>query len=427
MSGRLSERLAAPYLRDCRPCGAVHAHEQSFRLAALRAGLELEPGTSPPVLVPVPGFAPAAAPEPRHDLVRGYLRLLGPATAKHVAGYVDAPVKDVQARWPSDAVEVEVEGERRWLLADDVAALEAGPAEGVFLLGAYDVLLQARDRDLLVADPAHAKELWPVLGPAGGAAGRRRRARDLAGAQGPAAGRRRAPVGRPARGARGRPSRSRPSGWPPPAACRSAASTCRSDSQPGTPAAGQGGGCSPFAPARPSRCRPARGRCACPARSTCPSSCSARTGGWPATPTWSSTASPQPAACGCAGTPSRSRPSACGGAPSGSSCWRARRTAAPRSGGCPSPPWRSPAWPASPPPGCRARRSCRSPRSTARGAGWKLRALGAGYDDGLAGLAREFGVVVDDDGTGGPPTTSWSRPTGGAPSTACRRSPPSRA
>lgn len=37
-----------------------------------------------------------------------------------------------------------------------------------------------------------------------------------------------------------------------------------------------------------------------------------------------------------------------------------------------------------------------------RGAAWKLRALGAGYADGLAGLAREFGVVVDDDGTGGP-------------------------
>ncbi len=36
-----------------------------------------------------------------------------------------------------------------------------------------------------------------------------------------------------------------------------------------------------------------------------------------------------------------------------------------------------------------------------RGSGWKLRALGAGYADGLAGLAREFGVEVDDDGTGG--------------------------
>jgi stress response protein SCP2 len=34
-----------------------------------------------------------------------------------------------------------------------------------------------------------------------------------------------------------------------------------------------------------------------------------------------------------------------------------------------------------------------------RGAGWRLRALGQGYADGLAGLARDFGVEVDDDGS----------------------------
>ncbi|GGM07435.1 hypothetical protein GCM10010129_59180 [Streptomyces fumigatiscleroticus] len=33
-----------------------------------------------------------------------------------------------------------------------------------------------------------------------------------------------------------------------------------------------------------------------------------------------------------------------------------------------------------------------------RGGGWKLRALGQGYADGLAGLARDFGVEVVDDG-----------------------------
>lgn len=164
MSGRLAELLPEPYLRFCVPCDAIHLYEQPFRLAALRAGLELQPGTSPPVLVPMPGFAPDPRPAPRHDPVRGYLRLLGPATPKHAAALLDAPVKDVQARWPADAVEVEVGGQRRWLLADDVERLGAGPVAGVWLLGAYDPLLQARDRDLLVADAGRARALWPALG-----------------------------------------------------------------------------------------------------------------------------------------------------------------------------------------------------------------------------------------------------------------------
>ena len=46
-----------------------------------------------------------------------------------------------------------------------------------------------------------------------------------------------------------------------------------------------------------------------------------------------------------------------------------------------------------------------------RGGGWKLRALGQGYADGLAGLARDFGVDVLDEGTGtAPATTPRARP-----------------
>ncbi|MGY1697103.1 winged helix DNA-binding domain-containing protein [Geodermatophilus sp. SYSU D00814] len=169
MSRRLSDALAdadgpGPYNRWCRPCGAVHLYEQPFRLAALRAGLELQPGTSPPVLQPVPGFAPADGVPDRLDVVRAYLHLLGPATRQHVAGYLDAPVREVTAHWPDDAVEVEVDGQRRWLLAADADRLGAGPARGTRLLGPFDLFLQSRDRETLVADPAHRRALWPVLG-----------------------------------------------------------------------------------------------------------------------------------------------------------------------------------------------------------------------------------------------------------------------
>jgi hypothetical protein len=57
------------------------------------------------VLQPVPGLVPAEEVPDRFDAVRAYLRLLGPATPKHVAGHLDAPLTDVQARWPDDAVE----------------------------------------------------------------------------------------------------------------------------------------------------------------------------------------------------------------------------------------------------------------------------------------------------------------------------------
>jgi hypothetical protein len=168
MSTRLTAVLPEPYLRFCRACNAVHTYEQPFRLAALRAGLELEPGTSPPVLRPVPGLSPAANVPDRLDVVRAYLRLLGPATPQHVAGYLDAAVADVKSHWPADAVEVSVDGERRWLLADDLDRLGDGPDEVTRLLAPFDLYLQARDRPLLVPDAGRAKDLWRMLGRPGG-------------------------------------------------------------------------------------------------------------------------------------------------------------------------------------------------------------------------------------------------------------------
>ncbi|MFJ8632175.1 CAP domain-containing protein [Streptomyces sp. NPDC093568] len=45
-----------------------------------------------------------------------------------------------------------------------------------------------------------------------------------------------------------------------------------------------------------------------------------------------------------------------------------------------------------------------------RGAGWKVRALGQGYADGLAGLARDFGVDVIEDATPAPPQRTPAPP-----------------
>ncbi len=169
-STALTARLPDPYLRYCRPCDAVHCYEQTFRLGALRGGIELVPGTSPPVLRRIDGWDGPATSVPDHlDPIRGVLHLLGPATPKLVADFLDAPVRTVRAHWPEDTVEVRVDGESRELLAVDAEVLEDPPvAEGVRLLGAFDPWLQVRDRELLVDDKARRKDLWRTLGRPGG-------------------------------------------------------------------------------------------------------------------------------------------------------------------------------------------------------------------------------------------------------------------
>jgi hypothetical protein len=171
VSTRLTPQLPEPYRRFCRVCNAVHLYEQPFRIAALRGGLELQPDTSPPVLERIRGWrGPASKVPPRLDPVRGVLHLLGPATPKLVAGYLDAPVKDVTQHWPSDVVDVEVrvdgQGEVRSMLEADADALSSPKAADglVRLLGPFDLFLQGRDRELVVPDADHRKGLWRTIG-----------------------------------------------------------------------------------------------------------------------------------------------------------------------------------------------------------------------------------------------------------------------
>ncbi len=182
VSRRLSELVDQPYLRSCRPCNTIHVYENPFRMAALQAGLELQPNTSPPVLQRIAGLRPPMyrrlgdEAEPRFDVVRNYLRFYGPARIRDAAVFLDAPPKEIERRWPDDAVEVQISGEAkgsgraqpRFLLPEDLDALaEAGngtAGDALRLLGPYDAFLQLPDRDLLVPDPARRKALWPVIG-----------------------------------------------------------------------------------------------------------------------------------------------------------------------------------------------------------------------------------------------------------------------
>ena len=113
LSTALTSRLDPPYLRRCVPCNTTHAWENPFRMAPLQGGLELQPGTSPPVLRRVPGLRPSlfrhagSEAEPRLDQVRGYLRFY----VRPPAGRRGLPRRRGQGRpahWPDDAVPVDV-------------------------------------------------------------------------------------------------------------------------------------------------------------------------------------------------------------------------------------------------------------------------------------------------------------------------------
>ena len=169
VSTRLTGVLSAPYLRECRPCQAVHSWEVPFRIGALYGGLELEPGTSPPVLRRIPNWprreaGPAADPlraPPRLQPIRRYLELQGPTRPNDVAAFLDAPVTVIKKAWPADARVVRVAGEERWLIGETQSPADP---DLVRLLGPYDLLLQARDREVLVPDRTRHKALWPVIG-----------------------------------------------------------------------------------------------------------------------------------------------------------------------------------------------------------------------------------------------------------------------
>jgi hypothetical protein len=167
-STEVTRRIPEGMRRDCRVCRAWHISDSAMRAAAPAAGLELEPGTAPPVLVPRRSAKPPSGPAPAavRTLALAYLTYLGPARVGDVAGYLEARRADLEPLWPAEElVEVSVEGRPAALRAADVEALRsAPPPEMVRLLGPFDPYLQARDRDLLVPDRSLHKLLWPVLG-----------------------------------------------------------------------------------------------------------------------------------------------------------------------------------------------------------------------------------------------------------------------
>jgi Winged helix DNA-binding domain len=162
----VSARVPRELTYDCRTCKARHIAGNVWQHAGLAGAIEVQARGKDATLGPIkklPG--PPTENKGIEGLITTYLRLLGPATPAEVAKYFGSASAEIRKVWPDGLAEVSVDGRKAWLPSESVADLEAAkPTPGVRLLPPMDALLQARDRDVLVPEKKHQKEVWRVLG-----------------------------------------------------------------------------------------------------------------------------------------------------------------------------------------------------------------------------------------------------------------------
>lgn len=169
VSGAVTARLPEEYAYWCRSCRARHIYGGIFQQVGLPAGVRLVPDAAPTTLAPLEGRPPVpSAGAGAGELIRGYLRLHGPATLAEAAGYLGTTQAQARPVWPDGLAEVRVDGRRAWIPAERLDALRtASPPRLVRLLPPLDPYLQARDRDLVVPGKDRQKALWRILGSPG--------------------------------------------------------------------------------------------------------------------------------------------------------------------------------------------------------------------------------------------------------------------
>ncbi len=171
----LRRRLPGELLPWCAGCRSHHARRGLLVLAGLHGRLCLagRAGRQPAFARTDQwvGWDPPERAVAGAELVRRHLRWMGPSTPAGLAGWAGIGGGHARRLWAlveDELAEVAVEdGGRAWLLAADAGRLGGAPvADGVRLLAAGDPLLQARDREVLVEDPALRRRLWtPTPGP----------------------------------------------------------------------------------------------------------------------------------------------------------------------------------------------------------------------------------------------------------------------
>ena len=113
------------------------------------------------------------APLPEHpdgarELVRRFLRCYGPALPSALQSWLGCSPKQAKRLWAGVQGElepVEVDGRRRWLLAEDREALLQGEeGDRLLLLGPHDPYLDLRDRETVLPDQKLQRLVWRTVG-----------------------------------------------------------------------------------------------------------------------------------------------------------------------------------------------------------------------------------------------------------------------
>ncbi len=163
LHAELRARVRAELMPWCRGCGSHHVAPMLWRYATVRAGVRLDAERR--YLLADAGPAPAAS-----EAVRRFLRWYGPSAPDDFATWAGLAKPHARRLWDEvadDLAEVPIDGRKRWLLREDLGALQAPPsAHGVRLLPPGDPYLQQPNRPLLTPDPELRKRLFrPVASP----------------------------------------------------------------------------------------------------------------------------------------------------------------------------------------------------------------------------------------------------------------------
>ena len=162
----LRERLPPELLWWCRGCGSHHVHPSLWRATGIRGVLAIVGREGRSAVFGAPPAIPAVE-DPGAQLARRFLHAYGPARPRLLAEWAGLARSHADALWEraGDLAEVDLDGRKAWVLAEDAAALADPPrARGARLLPNLDPLAGGRDREVLVPEDRERKQIWKVLG-----------------------------------------------------------------------------------------------------------------------------------------------------------------------------------------------------------------------------------------------------------------------